>query len=273
MSAVASDECDQSVRRNADVLIRRAGPDGGGLSGIAGAIYTARSISFRMMLSLQYLLVAQMLRVMLVIVPLVFGWLTLSPAMLLISGVWVDLAYVLICAVRHCSHDVLRDAPDYDRFFKSPLRSRPDWVVATIVCGLFTVLSAWIMKGTGAAPQGNGLSLYMFLSLLTAQTCILFCLLRTSGAFSKRLRSHLSTILILLALLAMLTPIIFIPPLARWFGASGMSWLILLLSLFSPLYLLGSYFLSLSYRPKLMQSISGIFKKAPRTGKSQQPRE
>ncbi len=212
VSAVASDECDQSVRRNADVLIRRAGPEGGGLSGIAGAIYTARSISFRMMLTLQYLLVAQMLRVTLVIVPLVFGWLTISPAMLLISGVWVDLAYVLICAVRHCSHDVLRDPPDYDRFFKSPLRSRPDWVIATLVCGLFTVLSAWIMRGTGAAPQGNGLSLYMFLSLLTAQTCILFCLLRTSGAFAKRLRAHLSTILILLALLALLAPVILIPP-------------------------------------------------------------
>lgn len=268
-----ADECDQSARRSADVLIKRAGPEGGGLSGIAGAIFTARSISFRMMLTLQYLLVAQMLRVTLVIVPLLFGWLTISPALLLISGVWVDLAYILICAVHHCSHDVLREAPDHDRFFKAPLRSRPDWVVATVVCGLFTVLSAWIMKGIGAAPQNDGLSIYMFLSLLSAQTCLLFCLLRTAGSFAKRLRAHLSAILILLVLLAMLAFVVFIPPVAKWFGASGMSPLIVLISLFSPLYLLGSYFLSMSYRPKLMRSLFRILKKEARTSKKHKPHE
>jgi hypothetical protein len=273
VSAVASDECDQSVRRNADVLIRRAGPEGGGLSGIAGAIYTARSISFRMMLTLQYLLVAQMLRVTLVIVPLVFGWLTISPAMLLISGVWVDLAYILICAVHHCRHDVLKEVPDHDRFFRSPLRSRPDWVVATLICGVFTVLSAWVMKGTGAAPQNGGLSLYIFLSLLSSQTCLLLCLLRTAGSFVKRVRAHISAILILLVLLALLAPILFIPPFARWFGAAGMSVVIVIISLFSPLYLLGSYFLSMSYRPKLMRSLSRLFKKETGTGKKQPPRE
>lgn len=267
VSATASDECDQSVRRNADVLIRRAGPEGGGLSGIAGAIYTARSISFRMMLTLQYLLVAQMLRLTLVIVPLVFGWLTISPAMLLISGVWVDLAYILVCAVHHCSHDVLREVPDHDRFFKAPLRSRPDWVVATIICGLFTVLSAWIMKGTGAAPQSRGLSLYLFLSLLSAQTCLLLCLLRTAGSFVKKLRAHISAILILLILLAMLALVILIPPVAKWFGADGMSLVIVIISLFSPLYLLGSYFLSLSYRPKFVRAFSRLFKKSNRTSK------
>ena len=257
----SSDEYSQTIRREADVLIHRAGPEGGGLSGVAGAIFTARSISFRMMLTLQYLLVAQMLRLTLVIVPLVFGWLTISPALLLISGVWVDLAYILICAVHHCSHEVLRDVPDHDRFFKSPLRSRPDWVVATIICGLFTVLSAWILKGIGLAPQNNGLSLYIFLSLLSAQTCLLLCLLRTAGSFTKRLRSHVSAVLILLVLVAMLAFVILIPPIAKWFGASGMSALLVLIALFSPLYLLGSYFLSLSYRPKLMRSVLRIFKK------------
>ena len=272
VSAGAPNE-DQFVRRCADVLIRRAGPEGGGLSGIAGAVYTARSISFRMMLTLQYLLVAQMLRVTLVIVPLLFGWLTISPALLLISGVWVDLAYILVCAVHHCSHDVLRDVPDHDRFFKAPLRSRPDWVVATVICGLFTVLSAWIMKGVGAAPQSGGLSLFIFLSLLSAQTCLLLCLLRTVGSFVKRLRAHASAILILLILLAMLAFVLLIPPVADWFGASGMSVIVVLISLLSPLYLLGSYFLSLFNRPRFARAFSGLFKKTGRTSKKQQPHE
>jgi hypothetical protein len=193
--------------------------------------------------------------------------------MLLISGVWVDLAYILICAVHHCRHDVLKEVPDHDRFFRSPLRSRPDWVVATLICGVFTVLSAWVMKGTGAAPQNGGLSLYIFLSLLSSQTCLLLCLLRTAGSFVKRVRAHISAILILLVLLALLAPILFIPPFARWFGAAGMSVVIVIISLFSPLYLLGSYFLSMSYRPKLMRSLSRLFKKETGTGKKQPPRE
>jgi hypothetical protein len=163
--------------------------------------------------------------------------------------------------------------PDHDRFFKFPLRSRPDWVVATIICGLFTVLSAWILKGIGVAPQNGGLSLFVFLSLLSAQTCLLLCLLRTAGSFGKRLRSHISAVLILLVLLAMMALIILIPPMAKWFGATGMSAVLVIVSLLSPLYLLGSYFLSMSYRPKWMRTLSRMFKKSDGTSKKQPPRE
>lgn len=270
----AIDECDQSVRRNADVLIRRAGPDGGGLSGIANAIYTARAISFRMMLTMQYLLVAQLLRVTLVALPLLLGWLTISPALLLISGVWVDLAYILVCAFHHCSLDVLRAPPDHDRFFKSPLRSRPDWVCATLICGAFTTLAGWILKGTGVAPQGNGLQLYIFLALLAAQTCLLLCLLRVAGSFAGNWKAHASSLLILLVLLGILCPILLISPIDAWFGAGGMSVLIVVFSLFAPLYLLGSYFISLSYRPKFMRVIRETFGKIGRnSGKNDTPRE
>ena len=267
VTAVSSEECDQSIRRNSDVLIRRAGPDGGGLSGIANAIYTARTISFRMMLSMQYLLVAQLLRMTLVVVSLLFGWLTISPALLLVSGVWVDLAYILICALHHCSPDVLKDPPDHDRFFKAPLRSRPDWVCATVISGLFTVLAGWILKGTGVAMPSGGLSLYMFLSLFAVQTCLLICLLRTAGSFANHWRSHAASLLVFALLIALLLPILLITPVASWFGASGISVVLVIFALFAPLYLLGSYFLSLSYRHKFVRAIRHLFGKSKNTGK------
>ena len=273
VSAQAAEECDQSVRRNSDVLIRRAGPDGGGLSGIANAIYTARSISFRMMLTMQYLLVAQLLRMTLVIVPLVFGWLTISPALLLISGIVVDLAYILVCALHHCKPDVLRDPPDYDRFFKAPLRSRPDWVCATIVSGLFIVLTGWILKGTGTAMQSGGLSLYMFLCLFVVQSCLLFCLLRTAGSFAGHWKSHAASLLVFFALLGLLSLILFIPPVAAWFGADGLSAIIAVFAVISPLYLLGSYFISLSYRKKFLVGMHRIFRNFKKSGKNSPPRE
>lgn len=274
VSAQVAEECDQSVRRNSDVLIRRAGPDGGGLSGIANAIYTARSISFRMMLTMQYLLVAQMLRMTLVIVPLLFGWLTISPALLLISGVVVDLAYILVCALHHCSPGVLRDAPNHAAFFKAPLRSRPDWVCATVVSGLFIVLTGWILKGTGVAAQSGGLSLYIFLSLLAVQSCLLFCLLRIAGSFAGHWKSHAASLLVVLILLGLLALILFIPPVAAWFGADGISAIIAVFALISPLYLLGSYFISLSYRKKFLVGMYRIFRNfRKKSGKNPPPRE
>ncbi len=273
VSALTAEECDQSVRRNSDVLIRRAGPDGGGLSGIANAIYTARSISFRMMLTMQYLLVAQLLRMTLVIVPLMFGWLTISPALLLISGVWVDLAYILVCALHHCSLDVLREAPDYDRFFKAPLRSRPDWVCATVVSGLFVVLTGWILKGTGAAMQTGGLSLYMFLCLFVIQSCLLFCLLRTAGSFAGHWKSHAASLLVVGILLGILVIVLFVSPVAAWFGADGLSAIIAVFAAISPLYLLGSYFISLSYRKKFLVGMHRIFRNFKKSGKNPPPRE
>ncbi len=263
VATAAVEECDQSVRRNSDVLIRRAGPDGGGLSGIACAIHTSRAISFRMMLTMQYLLVAQMLRVTLVILPLLFGWLAISPALLLISGVWVDLAYILICALHPCGEDVLRAVPDHDRFFKAPLKIRPDWICATVICGVFTVLTAWILMGTGAAPQKGGLFLYTFLALWESQSCLLWCLLRTTGSFALNWRNHASSLLVIGVLLVVLAGVILIPPIAAWFGANGLSLLLIIMAVLSPLYLLGSYFISQSYRPKLMRTFRRMFRKNP----------
>ena len=245
------EECDQSVRRRADVLIRRADPEGGGLAGIRTAIDTARAIHFRMMLALQYLLVAQLLRITTVVLPLLFGHAMISPALLLISGVWVDLAYILICAFHHCSPDVLREPPDGLRFFKAPLRTRPDWVCATVVCGIFTALTAWVLSGTRTAVSGAGLELYVFLSLLFSQTCLVLCLLRATGNASRHWRAHASLLLVFAVLIVLLCPILLIPPVASWFGAGGASVLVFGLAVLSPLYLIGCYFLSMTYRPRL----------------------
>lgn len=258
-TAGASDEYNAAVNRHADVLIRRAGPNGGGLAGIACAVGTARSIHFRMMLAMQYLLVAQLLRVTTVVLPMLFGYAMISPALLLISGVWVDLAYVLICAFHHCSPDVLHEAPDYHRFFKAPFRARPDWLCATLVCGFFTVLSAWVLMGTATTPAGDGLEIYMFLSLLLAQTCLLVCLLRSTGVPSARWRSYVSSLLVIGALICLILPILLIPPVGAWFGGRGLSLLTLLLALLSPLFLIGCYFLSMTYRKKIRRMFRVYF--------------
>lgn len=250
--------------RRADVLIHRAGPGGGGLGGVLNAVYTARSIHFRMMLSMQYLLVAQLLRMIVVLLPLLFGNTMISPALLLMSGVWIDLGFVGVCAFHHCSEETLRDVPDFATFFKAPLRSRPDWVTATAVSGLFTVLTGYILTGTHTLAPGNGLGIYAFLSLLAAQSCLLICLLRTSGPFSGNWRAHASSLLVLGIVAGLVLLTLAIPPVAAWFGGGGLSLAAFLLALLSPLYLIGGYFLSMTYRHKLVRLVRVYFRRIKR---------
>ena len=262
-----------SVCRHADVLIHRAGPEGGGLTGIYNAINTARSIHFRMMLAMQYLLVAQLLRMIMVILPLLFGNTMISPSLLLISGVWIDLGYILVCAFHHCSIDVLRGVPDYRTFFKSPLRSRPDWVCATVVCGLFTVMTGYVLAGTNTVALGRGLELYTFFALLAVQSCLLFCLLRTTGPFSGNWRAHASSLIVLGVLVGLIGMILIIPPVAAWFGARGTLLAALFPAVLAPLYLIGCYFLSMTYRQRLVRMIRVHFRRAKRqVGKKREER-
>jgi hypothetical protein len=69
-----------------------------------------------------------------------------------------------------------------------------------------------------------------------------------------------------LILAGLLCPILLIPPIATWFGANGITVLIIVFALFAPLYLLGSYFISLSYRPRFMRIIREMFGKFGKNG-------
>jgi uncharacterized membrane protein len=96
----------------------------------------------------------------------------------------------------------------------------------------------------------------------------LFCLLRTAGSFVGHWKSHAASLLVFFALLGLLALILFIPPVAAWFGADGLSAIIAVFAIISPLYLLGSYFISLSYRKKFLVGMHRIFRNFKKSGKN-----
>ncbi len=256
----SEDQCDQTVRYNADVLIRRATRNGGGLAGILNMVYTARSVSFRMMLAAQYLVITQALRLTVVVLPLLFGAMPLSPMFALISGLWVDLGYILVCAFHHCNADVLDEVPDYRTFFAAPLRARPDWGVAAVACGIVLLVIGKILAACGIAPYDGRQQMYMMLSIFFAQTTLLFCLLRTAGAFSRRLSAHLSSLTIFAVTFLSVALVVLIPPLA---GAFGGKWSLacFALSLLSPAFLVGGYFLSRRYRLPVRKKLRRLLRR------------
>ena len=59
--------------------------------------------------------------------------------------------------------------------------------------------------------------------------------------------------------MCLILPILLIPPVGAWFGGRGLSLLTLLLSLLSPLFLIGCYFLSMTYRKKIRRMFRVYF--------------
>lgn len=91
-SATASDLC----RRCAHVVVRRCGAYGGGVCGVRRARLAAGQLMRGLRLSLRFVLLSQVLRILLLILPLVSGTACLSAPVLLLSGLLVD-ALAMLC--------------------------------------------------------------------------------------------------------------------------------------------------------------------------------
>ena len=81
-----SDRCAQSMRRHADILIRRAEGSGGGLSAMSSAITACRESVYRTYPILRFLLAAQIPPLIFTLLSVIFGRGLMSGGMLLFGG-------------------------------------------------------------------------------------------------------------------------------------------------------------------------------------------
>ncbi len=88
----------QNTRRTSDVVLRRAGDQGGGLHGILIGRKSAFSINHNLANMITYLVTVQFFRTVLVALPAVFGTYTLSAVALLILGLVLDVAAIMLFA-------------------------------------------------------------------------------------------------------------------------------------------------------------------------------
>ncbi len=88
----------QNTRRTSDIVLRRAGNQGGGLHGILTGRKAAFAINHNLANMMTYLITVQFFRTVLVALPAVFGTYTLSTFALLILGLVMDVAAVMLFA-------------------------------------------------------------------------------------------------------------------------------------------------------------------------------
>ncbi|MBQ7379172.1 MAG: cation-transporting P-type ATPase [Clostridia bacterium] len=93
-----SSRASQNTRRSSDIVLRRAGDQGGGLHGILTGIRSAFAINHNLANMMTYLVTVQFFRVVLVVLPALFGTYTLSAVSLLLLGLVLDAAAVILFA-------------------------------------------------------------------------------------------------------------------------------------------------------------------------------
>ncbi|MBQ7337652.1 MAG: cation-transporting P-type ATPase [Clostridia bacterium] len=222
---------DAAVVADSDLLVRRGSEKGGALDGILGAVRTARAIEKNMALMLQYMLVTQFLRMTPVLLSLLFGGSLLSPSLLLVSGMWVDLGFILLLAFRRGGEDELLLPARSARLFDAPVKERPDRVVAAVMSGILILTISAILLHSGVLLNTQQQMLFVFLSLLFVQTTAILLFYFGGGERDERpLQAHLPIFGMLLIVL--LPPLIMlcIPSVASVLGCASMTLPILLLS-------------------------------------------
>ena len=180
-----SSRATQQMRRDSDVIVRRASAQGGGLHGILTGRKYALSINHNLANAMTYLVSMQFFRAILLIVPAIFGTYMLSSVSLLISGLVLDLAAVLLFAFATPSQNALSCSYPILKRIEKPIA----YNVANIVSASVSALVLWLAFATLQilsvvdAAQSSGLG---FLATYLLQGLVFFITLREYATKSKR---------------------------------------------------------------------------------------
>lgn len=164
----ASDLC----RREAHVVIRRCNARGGGVCGVRRVRLAAGQLTRGLYMSLRFVFLSQILRVLLLTVPLITGTACLSAPALLVSGLVVD-ALALLC---YCQCDLSesgitkREAPPAEKLSAPHRLLKPDMLLTAITTAI-PILIASLTRWIGGSDFGD-MAYFCALSLLAGQLVI-----------------------------------------------------------------------------------------------------
>lgn len=134
-----SSRASQNMRRHADVVLRRAGEQGGGLHGILTGRARSFAVNYNVANIMTYLVTVQFFRAVLLIVPALFGTYTLTPVSLLITGILLDALFVWLFALA---------TPDLSKGVSYPIMRRLEkpitYNAANVMGACISALLVWL---------------------------------------------------------------------------------------------------------------------------------
>ncbi len=166
-SVLATDLC----RRRADVLVRRATETGGGVCGVRHALLAADHAKATLDRTFSFLLFAQTIRLVAVILPLILGLALTSAPILLLSGCILDVLVALALPRLPLDHSPRARCTITDGL-TPPFRAlRPRWILSAVSAAI-----PWIIAFVASLLEvdfGAGLTLYGLVCLAALQPAVL----------------------------------------------------------------------------------------------------
>jgi len=235
-----SERSSQNTRRTSDVILRRAGKRGGGLHGVLTGRRYSLAINHNLANMMTYLITVQIFRIVLVVIPALFGMLTMSAVSLLISGLIVDVAAVLLFAFTAPNAVMATSSYPIMRRLQKPIA----YNVANIVSASISALVTWL-----------GLVILQIFGILSAQACtgigFISCMLLQATVFAVTLREYSvkqgkgriapAYLAILGGFLALIALCVVIPGLNTMTGAAYVPVIMMLLTPFASLVYWSTY--------------------------------
>ena len=227
----------QQMRRTSDVILRRAGDQGGGLHGILTGRKYAFAINHNLANAITYLITVQFFRLVLLTVPALFGTHTLSAVSLLLSGLVLDVAAVILFAFAMPDKTAVASSYSIMRRLEKPITYNVANVISACVSALliwlvFTLLQIFdIVQITQAAGFG-------FLATYLLQGTVFIVTLRE---YTSRKKPFVTMLISILAYIAVLAACVLLPGLNTLTGCSALTWVTALVALLAPLIYFVTY--------------------------------
>lgn len=217
-----SSRASQNMRRGSDIILRRANERGGGLHGILTGRKFALAINHNLANAMTYLITMQFFRAVLLIVPAMFGMLTLSSVSMLLSGLVLDVAAVILFAFATPNQAAVSCAYPIMRRLEKPITYNAANVVSASTSALIVWLAFALLQifGVVESAQSTGLG---FLSAYILQG-VVFGVTLYEYTDKKNKRLSLTLFISAAVYLLLLFACMFVPVLSKLTGTDTLSW-------------------------------------------------
>ncbi len=176
----------QDVKADADMLIPRPGKQSGGLASLRRALVYSGAAYSNLAGFFRYVLCAQFVRIVMVMLPMIFGESFLDARHVLFCGFIIDLMAMLVFVTDKCGIENARGFRSISGEFKAPLRNNAGIITAGALGAMCAIILPNIIGYLGIMGQYLYQTECRFLAMVFLHITLVYCIridnLRRFGA-------------------------------------------------------------------------------------------
>ncbi len=213
----------EALKFVSDVIISEPDASGtGGFNAIVDAFLCSKSVYYNLHRMLKYMISAQIARLILVFMSMLFGFTALIPSQILFLGLVTDFAAIIIIAFEKPDYSLVKASSNVGEKLKNPFINNPEAALMGVLWAIVTGLSAIILMRASLLTDET-VTAYCFVSFIIAQIAMLNECKRENSIFDKNVRVNGAYLSMLLVVAAFIGLAFAIPSFGELFGIVRLS--------------------------------------------------